>query len=337
MLKDLLNLASKLTLRKTLNFAGRLAEYWLSICTGKVFIHGSPPFLTIESTNRCNLHCPACPSGNGTLTRKRGDIAPERFYRILDDCHRRTIFLTLYFQGEPFLHPQIFELIRAASRKKIYTSVSTNGHFLDRKRAENIIHSGLDRLIISVDGITHETYSRYRKGGRLHQVLAGIDRLLETKRRLGSTRPFIIIQSLIFEHNLHQAKQLKEYFRRPGVDRFQMKTAHITDSRDMELLPRNNRYSRYRRDENGDPVLKKKTGTRCRKLWLSTVITQDGMVLPCCFDKNGNHVLGNIEENWLQSIWTGKKYNRFRRQVLHNRENTGICNNCTEGLGKIYY
>ena len=80
------------------------------------------------------------------------------FRNTIDELKNKLIYLTLYFQGEPFLHPDIFELFQYASQRKVYTATSTNGHYLDKTNAQKIIDSGLDRLIISIDGTTQETY-----------------------------------------------------------------------------------------------------------------------------------------------------------------------------------
>ena len=86
---------------------------------------------------------------------------------MLDQLERSVFYINYYFQGEPFLHPDFLELIKETKRRKIYTATSTNAHFIDEQKAKDIVESGLDRMIISVDGLTQETYEQYRVHGKL--------------------------------------------------------------------------------------------------------------------------------------------------------------------------
>ena len=84
------------------------------------------------------------------------------------------MYLIFYFQGEPYLNPDFLDMVKYASGKKIYTATSTNAHYLNDANARRTIESGLDRLIISIDGTTQETYQQYRVGGHLNKVLEGL-------------------------------------------------------------------------------------------------------------------------------------------------------------------
>ena len=176
----------------------------------RVYIFGFPFTISIEPTNKCNLKCLECPTGNETSKRKTGYIDIDLYKKIIDEVKDYTIYQMLYFQGEPFLHPDIFKLIKYADDNKIITSTSTNGHFLNTENNERIIQSGLKKLIISVDGTTQDTYEKYRVGGKLETVLNGIEDLILIKRKLKSKYPLIIIQFLVFKHNEHQLKETLE-------------------------------------------------------------------------------------------------------------------------------
>ena len=79
-------------------------------------------------------------------------------------------------------------------------------------------------------------------------------------------------------------------------------------------------------------TLKSSYPDRCARLWLSPVITWDGKVLPCCFDKDASYVMGDLNEDNFREIWTGTKYVIFRKSVLSGRAMIDICRNCTSGL-----
>jgi len=162
---------SKLTLRKASNIARVTSSYFISKITGRAIIWGVPISLSIEPTTSCNLRCPECPSGIRSFTRPTGMLDEKLFKKIIDELSGELSYLLFYFQGEPFLHPKFTDLVSYASTKGIYTATSTNAHFLDDAKCQSIIKSGLDRLIISIDGIDQESYESYRIGGNIDKVI----------------------------------------------------------------------------------------------------------------------------------------------------------------------
>jgi MoaA/NifB/PqqE/SkfB family radical SAM enzyme len=133
--------------------------------------------LAIEPTTSCNLRCPQCPSGLRSFTRETGIINEDFFKTTIDALYKELFYLTFYFQGEPYLHPDFTKMVAYASAKGIYTATSTNAHFLSNENAKKTVESGLDRLIISIDGATQEAYESYRIGGSLDKVLEGTHRI----------------------------------------------------------------------------------------------------------------------------------------------------------------
>lgn len=241
------------------------------------------------------------------------------------------MYLILYFQGEPMLNPGFFEMVKYAVDRKIYTATSTNGHFLDDENARKTIESGLSRMIISLDGTDQETYEQYRKGGDLKKVLEGIENIVKWKKKLKSSTPFIIIQFLVFKNNEHQIPAMKALAKELGADKLELKTAQIYDyENDTSLIPDNPEYARYIKDNDGKWKLKKPIHNRCFRMWSGTVITWDGRVVPCCFDKDATHQLGKLETHSFKEIWNSKAYNEFRKQVFKGRNKIDICRNCTE-------
>ena len=148
--------------------------------------NAKPISLSVEPTTSCNLRCPECPSGLRSFTRDTGMLQKDLFQSILDQLSSDLIYLNLYFQGEPLLHPSFFDLVKMAGKKGIFTNTSSNAHFFTPEKAELLVDSGLDRLIVSIDGTTQEVYESYRVGGKLEKVLAGTRCLVEAKRKLKS-------------------------------------------------------------------------------------------------------------------------------------------------------
>jgi len=242
------------------------------------------------------------------------------------------MYLIFYFQGEPYINPKFLDMVKYASSKGIYTITSTNGHFLNDENAKKTIESGLDRMIISVDGTTQETYENYRKEGKLETVLQGAKNIVKWKKTLQSATPHIIFQFLVVKPNEHQIPDIYRLAREIGVNEVKLKTAQLYEYKNgNDLIPTLDKYSRYKQKKDGTYVVKNELLNHCWKLWHACVITWDGLVVPCCFDKDAIHRLGDLKKSNFRKIWRGAQYNLFRSSLLKGRDQIDICTNCTEG------
>lgn len=329
---DQLNVLKHLTFRRIWNIVRVVASYQASRLTGKNLQSGNPFALSIEPTTSCNLRCPECPSGLRSFTRPTGMLEVELFQKALDDCSKDLIYLILYFQGEPYLHPNFHNMVSMAKSRKLYVATSTNAHYLTDEHARATVESGLDRLIISLDGTDQSTYESYRIGGKIEKVLEGAKNLIKWRKKLKANKPFVVFQFLVTAKNEHQIPEVKALADEIGVDDVWFKTAQVYDYENgHELIPVDSKYSRYRQRRDGKWELKNKFENRCWKMWHSSVITWDGKVVPCCFDKDASHEMGNIRDIEFIKIWQSKKYNQFRAKLLNNRSSIEMCKNCTEG------
>ncbi len=320
-----------LTLNKSINFIKIHLSFFLSILLKRDLLWGKPYSISIEPTTICNLHCPECPTGMQTLKRKSGNMDLQTYIRIIDELRRHLLFVNLYFQGEPFLNPLFFDFVNYAYQNKIYSGTSTNGHFLNKESSEKIIKSGLNRIIISMDGTNQESYSSYRKGGKLNLVIEGIKNLVEAKKTMKSLNPYIIIQFLVLKTNEHQIPEIIKLTKEIGVDELQLKSAQFYDySEGNCLMPDNTKYLRYKKLNNGKWVIKKSLVNNCFKMWHSCVVTWNGDVVPCCFDKDADFKFGNFKETSFIKIWNNNKYKEFRNTIFKNRKSVNICRNCSE-------
>jgi radical SAM protein with 4Fe4S-binding SPASM domain len=331
-LQDSLNLLSKLTFRKTQNALKVLGSYYFAKFTQKPIHQGLPISIAFEPTTSCNLRCPECPSGLRSFTRPTGMLQSDLFKQTIDELHQTLLYLTFYFQGEPYLHPQFLDLVQYASQKGIYTATSTNAHYLTDDNARKTVQSGLDRLIISIDGTTQETYQSYRVGGKLEKVLEGTKNILKWKKELKSKTPFVIFQFLVVRPNEHQIEDVKKLAKTMGVNQVAFKTAQIYDyEQGSDLMPTLDKYARYQKKSDGTYQIKNRLLNHCWKMWHSCVITWDGMVVPCCFDKDAQHTLGNVSKVSFKEVWQSPAYQSFRASLLKSRSEIKMCKNCTEG------
>ncbi len=329
---DSLNWVRKLTFSRIKNLILITTSYYVSLWLKKPMLWGAPISISIEPTTSCNLRCPECPSGLRSFTRPTGMLDAGLFKNTIDQSYRTASYLLLYFQGEPYLHPEFTELVQYASTKGLYTATSTNAHYLTDENSKKTIDSGLDRLIISIDGTTQETYESYRVGGSLDKVIAGTKNIIKWKERLKSKTPYILFQFLVVKPNQHQIEEVKALGKKLGVDKVVFKTAQLYNYKHGNpLMPTIKNFSRYKKLPNGTYAFKNKLKNQCWKMWHSTVVTWDGAVVPCCFDKDAAHLQGSLKNSGLEDVWGNQKYNSFRKQLLTSRKSINICQNCTEG------
>ncbi len=332
-LQDSVNFARKITFYRLWNGLKVLSSFYVSRLLKRPVQWGYPVSISFEPTTSCNLRCPECPSGLRAFTRPTGMLQEDFFTKTIKEIHKELLYLIFYFQGEPYLNTDFLTMVRYAADHKIYTATSTNAHYLNDENAKKTIESGLDRLIISIDGTTQETYKQYRVGGNLEKVIAGAKNIVKWKKELNSKTPFIIFQFLVVKHNEHQIEDVKKLGKEIGVDQVRFKTAQVYDyvNDPNNLIPVNEKYSRYKKNKDGSFKSKNKMANHCWKLQHANVITWDGLVVPCCFDKDAQHRLGNLKNESFKEIWHNNNYKQFRSELMKSRKNIDICANCSEG------
>jgi len=326
-----LNLINYLTVKRIVNLSQLTLSYLLSYLKIRRTNKAMPFFLSVEVTNYCNLHCPECPVGIRKMPKQEKASFDFLLYKkLINELKPKLQHVILYFQGEPLLNDQFIKLIEYAHLSNIYTSTSTNGQFLTNDYARLIVLSGLDKLIVSVDGATQETYSAYRIGGSLEKTLDGINHINYWKKELKSTTPLVEMQFLVLKTNEHQLEDMKQLAINLEVDRLAFKTAQIYDFENGNaLMTSNTKYSRYKKGNDGKFSLKGKQPNRCWRLWSGAVVNVHGEVLPCCFDKVSEYSFGNINDSTFSVCWHSKKATGFREKILQNRKQFEMCRNCT--------
>jgi radical SAM protein with 4Fe4S-binding SPASM domain len=331
-LKTRFDWAKYLTILRLWNMIQLRLSFLISLYFKKVKLWGKPFAISVEPTTSCNLGCPECPSGLKQFSRPTGKLSLENNLLILNQLKGKLQHINYYFQGEPFIHGQFLDLVKQAKEHNIYVSTSTNAHFITTENAKEIMESGLDQLIISLDGTTQETYEKYRVHGKLEKVLESCRMLVEAKKRAGKG-PQLVFQFLVVAPNEHQIENILQLAKEMQIDEVRFKTAQLYDYENgNDLMPKNEKYSRYVLDKNGKFKLKYSITNKCWRMWSSCVFTWDLRVVPCCFDKDASYVLGNLNASTsFESIWRGKKYQDFRKQLFSDRTKIAICTNCSEG------
>jgi radical SAM protein with 4Fe4S-binding SPASM domain len=326
------NFIRKLNFLKVWNVFQLTTSYLLSKLLKRPIHFGMPTSISLEPTTSCNLRCPECPSGLRNFTRPTGSLEDDYFRKIIDQLAPRLSYLIFYFQGEPYLNPNFLDHVNYAASKGIYTATSTNAHYLTNDVAKKTVQSGLDRLIISIDGSTQETYEQYRIGGNIEKVIEGTQNVIRWKKELNSKTPHVIFQYLVVKPNEHQLDEVETMAKELGVNEVAFKTAQIYDYENgSDLIPTNEKYARYKKGADGKWHIKNKLTNHCWKMWHSCVITWDGKVVPCCFDKDAHYQLGDSKQTDFKTVWRGKSYKDFRASLIRSRSEIEMCKNCSVG------
>jgi len=295
-------------------------------------VTGYPYWLIIDPTNYCNLSCPFCPTGQGRNARKKAMLSFDNFRKIIDEIGPYLIHIDFCNWGEPFLNRQLSEMIRYAERYYVDTKVDTNLTLFTEEDAERIVLSGLDKIIVSIDGITKEAYSRYRVGGDLDKVMQNLRILLRKKKELKKTTPYVSWQFLVFRHNEHEIEDVKRIGYDLGVDHVGITKAFVGDK---DWIPLNEEFSNYRREEvrgeRTSDCFEKPQDALCNWPWEAITINPDGSVSPCCAVEDERDDFGNIFQQPFKEVWNNEKYRTARRYIKDKTAQSAdgnICVNC---------
>ncbi len=306
------------------------------------YVIGYPYYLTVETGNICNLRCPLCPTGQKKDGREAGFMSFDSFRSIIDKLAPYLITLELYNWGEPFLNKDIFKMIHYAHQKGITVHVSSNLNYFNETMAEELTKSNLDLLLVSLDGASQESCSKYQVGINFDKVMGNIRMILEKRGKL----PRILWKFIVTKHNEDEIPKAKEMAQRMGID--QLEFVPITcdlaeevfwDNRSQfenikEWLPKDEKYSRYDRKRNGKKISRRNF---CSFLYARSVIYWNGSVSPCCATWYEKYDFGNVFESGFKNVWNNQKYRASRRVITKGKEGNirTVCNICKKN-GAMY-
>lgn len=298
-----------------------------------------PTHLMVEPATHCNLKCSLCPVTSG-LGRPQGMMEFDTFKKVVDEVGDYIFTLLFWGWGEPFLNPRAFDMIRYARSKGAKVISSTNGHLFAKKNyAEELIRSGIDTIIFAIDGVTQLSYERYRQGGNLETALNGIRTVVERKKAMGSTTPFVNFRFIVMAQNEDEIPLVKELAPTLGVDALTFKTLN-PDNQDpysplseettggSAFVPKERRYRRFQSDNKSEARIRRRSNP-CKHLWTHPVIHWDGTVVSCSYDPCEQYPLGSLKDNTFKELWNGGAFRELRRQFKKNWAAMPRCGDCS--------
>ncbi len=314
--KNSLQLFKTLSFSRSYNYLKIILGYFYSRVIKKPIVLANPFSLTFEVSSICNLTCPQCIVGRKETIRNQPFISKEFVNSTLTHFAVNSFYASFYHQGEPLLNKDVYDMIKMAKRLNYYTFISTNGLLITDDIAKKIIESGLDKIIVSIDGTDQNTYSFYRQGGSLEMVKRGVKNIIDLRLMRKKKTPYIVMQYLVNKKNELDIKQAKKFAYSLGVDKLEFKSMQVYDNQD-KFLPQNRKYNRY--------LASKKRKNSCFRLWSHAIFTSDNKAIVCCNDKIPLHIIS--EEIKSNSFWYSKELLSIRKNILAGN-NPEICNNC---------
>lgn len=304
---------------------------------GEVVLRSRPYVYTIDIGNICNLRCPLCPTGLHTIERPQGFMSFADFEKVVEKIRPYAIEAVLHNWGEPFLHPNFLDIVRTLKAAGIGTATSSNLNLVhkDASFLYQVVDSGLDHLVMSIDGTTQDVYGHYRRGGNLEHVLRNVKELVAYKKQTGRRTPVLEWQFIVMKHNQHQMDEARRLAAELGVDTLRFTGAGLMfdELKNVELgeqwlsdLPEFRGYEPKTMRDRGWLYDEK-----CFYLWRAMTVNPRGEVAPCCAISHAKYDFGNLVESSLDEVWNNAYYRSarslFSKQPIADPVET-VCHVC---------
>lgn len=278
-----------------------------------------PESVDIESSSFCNARCIMCT--HPQMSRKKSNMSWETYEKVVREAVEWGIpRILLSGFGEAFIDKKIIDKVRFAKELGApWVGCLTNGSLLSEETTGRLIESGLDELSISMDGFSPETYNAIRVGLDFDEVVANVNRLLETRR---NGKPAVRIMIVVMPQNQHEKSRAKALFG-GRVDHLSFRHAQNwggdLGGSEAEAAP----------DLFTPHTVENNRLYPCLYLWTQLNVHSNGDVVPCCIDWDNKMIAGNVREESLKEIWRGRALEGIRRAHEKGQmEKIPLCQDC---------
>jgi MoaA/NifB/PqqE/SkfB family radical SAM enzyme len=278
---------------------------------GRTVLDSLPYILKIETTNICNLRCAACyddrrPPGPGE--RPYGRMTLPQFRGLVDQVGDHLFKINLYGFGEPLLFPETLDMVRYATDRNIGVAVSSNLNHRDPELPRRIVASGLEVLIFSCHGLSHQTAGRFMGGGNPDLALSTLAAVVEARRAAGSKTPFIDWQYCVTGFNEHEIPAARDTAKRLGADQIRFIQPSLAADAPADWF--SSRFPRRTADGRDE------ARGGCSWLFRAAYVNWDGGLIPCCRDPRDRAAdFGNVLEEPFAAVWNNGNYQAARALI----------------------
>lgn len=306
----------------------------------------SPTVLQIEPTNQCNLKCTMCP--RSSMTRERGFINISLLKDIIHGWSNKVVehtgthlvynmpfkvvypggIIKCYFMGEPLLHPKFDLLIKVAKEAGCRIGIQTNGVLLHNSDIRSrLLKSSPDGFAISLDGIDGTVYDNIRKGSNWDRICQSIKCLYEERKEMGLESAMPIDVSTIVTEGTDENHGLALTFLdriRPYINNINAIT--LTRSYNPFFFNQDGDIEQYEKKPCSSSPLNKPL---CDEPLEKLNILWDGTVSPCCYDIDGQFILGDVNKNSIDDIWQSDQVKSLHHALMtHDIQDFPLCKAC---------
>lgn len=287
----------------------------------KVLPLRTPYVIQIDPASKCNFKCKFCPTSKDSNNKNRTIMQFKLFKKIIDglvDFDDKIKVLKLWKDGEPLLNKNICEMIKYAKEQEIVEKIemTTNGYLLNKQLNYNLIKSGLNKIIISVEGLNEADY--LRNSG----VKINFDEFIENIKHFYENRKNCIVHVKMIDIGLDEDSK----------EKFYKLFGDISDEMFIEkAIPCWPNFD----DENIDHNLLNVWGKNlekkdvCALALYSMTINSNGRVTMCCNDWEQKIIVGDVNIQNIKEIWNSNKVREYQiMQLSHNRRAIPVCSQC---------
>lgn len=303
----------------------------------KVRVKSLPYLMIIDPCNYCNLRCPLCPTGLGTLGRPQKMMSLDCFKSYFDPMSDYLFEAYLHNWGESLLNKEVFKMIEHAQSRNVGTNISTNLSETTSADIDALLDSGLEYLIVSLDGTTEESYSKYRVRGKFDNVMANMAEIIRRRNQRKLKHPFVEWQFIVMKQNEHQIPEAEEIAKKTGVDLLRFIPVGMPyDTVDRkavadEWFPTTVGGREFAPDGVEQQFGQANKPSPCFYLYRSMVVNPDGGVAPCCVVDKKDSDFAQLPATDLHGVWNNDHYQSgralFSPQKADKQIET-ICDGC---------
>jgi len=281
------------------------------------------------------LKCPLCPTGINCPDRKKKFIFFEDYKNVFNKIKKYAFVVNLYNWGEPFLNKDILKIIEYTKKNKVGVLLSTNLNYMTDELIDSIVKLKLDKIVISLDGASQETYGKYRKGGNFNKVLENLKKIIKKKKELNSNYPRIIWQYLISKKNEKEINKAKKIAEELGIkiNFLYLRTSQLIRRKREKLNEKIVKEWVSEKFEGAPKEASSTINTKGSCVYPSKYlfVNPEGTTSPCCALYDEKTDFGNLLNNNLKEVWNNEKYvsarSRFSKEKISKKVFT-VCDVC---------